>query len=184
MAKRHCSVDGQNNGNSAVLAHAPTRFQDRRNARRARRHRAEIKTHPPTKKGTRYCYLVPHILVRLAGIEPTTPWFVAKYSIQLSYSREAKIITLSSCFWKVITANLAKPRRFCLHPMVHDTACFLPDSRARPPKKQHCRGALRVCPVPTGKGGHIAARQLQSGARDGRFAACSSIKCHRLSGIW
>jgi hypothetical protein len=27
------------------------------------------------------------ILVRLAGIEPTTPWFVAKYSIQLSYSR-------------------------------------------------------------------------------------------------
>ena len=30
------------------------------------------------------------LLVRLAGIEPTTPWFVAKYSIQLSYSREAK----------------------------------------------------------------------------------------------
>src|SRR3954466_13294413 len=28
-------------------------------------------------------------LVRLAGFEPTTPWFVAKYSIQLSYSREA-----------------------------------------------------------------------------------------------
>ena len=27
-------------------------------------------------------------LVRLAGIEPTTPWFVAKYSIQLSYSQE------------------------------------------------------------------------------------------------
>jgi hypothetical protein len=29
------------------------------------------------------------VLARLAGIEPTTPWFVAKYSIQLSYSREA-----------------------------------------------------------------------------------------------
>ena len=29
-------------------------------------------------------------MVRLAGIEPTTPWFVAKYSIQLSYSREAE----------------------------------------------------------------------------------------------
>ena len=29
-------------------------------------------------------------LVRLAGIEPTTPWFVAKYSIQLSYSRAAR----------------------------------------------------------------------------------------------
>ena len=28
-----------------------------------------------------------YFLVRLAGIEPTTPWFVAKYSIQLSYSR-------------------------------------------------------------------------------------------------
>src|SRR6218665_2228179 len=25
-------------------------------------------------------------VMRLAGIEPTTPWFVAKYSIQLSYS--------------------------------------------------------------------------------------------------
>ena len=30
----------------------------------------------------------PLYLVRLAGIEPTTPWLVAKYSIQLSYSRE------------------------------------------------------------------------------------------------
>jgi transcription elongation factor GreB len=28
-------------------------------------------------------------VARLAGFEPTTPWFVAKYSIQLSYSREA-----------------------------------------------------------------------------------------------
>jgi hypothetical protein len=32
------------------------------------------------------------MMVRLAGIEPTTPWFVAKYSIQLSYSRETEII--------------------------------------------------------------------------------------------
>jgi hypothetical protein len=32
----------------------------------------------------------PLYLVRLAGIEPTTPWFVAKYSIQLSYSRERR----------------------------------------------------------------------------------------------
>lgn len=30
--------------------------------------------------------------MRLAGFEPTTPWFVAKYSIQLSYRREARII--------------------------------------------------------------------------------------------
>ena len=28
-------------------------------------------------------------MVRLAGIEPMTPWFVAKYSIQLSYSRNS-----------------------------------------------------------------------------------------------
>jgi transcription elongation factor GreB len=28
-----------------------------------------------------------YFLARLAGFEPTTPWFVAKYSIQLSYSR-------------------------------------------------------------------------------------------------
>ena len=34
----------------------------------------------------------PLYLVRLAGIEPTTPWFVAKYSIQLSYSREPRSI--------------------------------------------------------------------------------------------
>ena len=34
-------------------------------------------------------------MVRLAGIEPTTPWFVAKYSIQLSYSREALHYSMS-----------------------------------------------------------------------------------------
>jgi hypothetical protein len=36
------------------------------------------------------------LLVRLAGIEPTTPWFVAKYSIQLSYSRDERNYN-SSC---------------------------------------------------------------------------------------
>ena len=38
-------------------------------------------------------------LARLAGIEPTTPWFVAKYSIQLSYSRVRRdYSTTSTCF--------------------------------------------------------------------------------------
>ena len=36
-------------------------------------------------------------MVRLAGIEPTTPWFVAKYSIQLSYSRQDS--NYSEVFW-------------------------------------------------------------------------------------
>jgi hypothetical protein len=40
------------------------------------------------KKKARSLWLRAFHLVRLAGIEPTTPWFVAKYSIQLSYSRE------------------------------------------------------------------------------------------------
>ena len=46
------------------------------------------------RRKTFYCktrlHLIFEILVRLAGIEPTTPWFVAKYSIQLSYSRAGK----------------------------------------------------------------------------------------------
>jgi hypothetical protein len=37
--------------------------------------------------------------VRLAGIEPTTPWFVAKYSIQLSYSREKQDYNSVSLVW-------------------------------------------------------------------------------------
>jgi hypothetical protein len=37
-------------------------------------------------------------LVRLAGIEPTTPWFVAKYSIQLSYSREKQHYSIFALF--------------------------------------------------------------------------------------
>ena len=39
------------------------------------------------EKALKHCCFRAVRLVRLAGIEPTTPWFVAKYSIQLSYSR-------------------------------------------------------------------------------------------------
>ena len=62
-------------------------------------------------------------MVRLAGIEPTTPWFVAKYSIQLSYSREAlhystigrhrlldAILSASHGTWRVMT-RLARETR-------------------------------------------------------------------------
>ena len=41
----------------------------------------------PKEKALSLFRLRAYLLVRLAGIEPTTPWFVAKYSIQLSYSR-------------------------------------------------------------------------------------------------
>jgi hypothetical protein len=39
-------------------------------------------------------------LVRLAGIEPTTPWFVAKYSIQLSYSRPRPALYADFAIWQ------------------------------------------------------------------------------------
>src|SRR5471030_1304477 len=48
------------------------------------------------------------ILVRLAGIEPTTPWFVAKYSIQLSYSRLSNIITRLFQFGKFDFSTAAR----------------------------------------------------------------------------
>ncbi|VXB67982.1 hypothetical protein BURKHO8Y_150016 [Burkholderia sp. 8Y] len=39
-------------------------------------------------------------MARLAGFEPTTPWFVAKYSIQLSYSRTQKRNYSQACLKK------------------------------------------------------------------------------------
>ena len=51
---------------------------------------AEQQRNPQRRKDLHHfeCKSLIH-MVRLAGIEPTTPWFVAKYSIQLSYSRAA-----------------------------------------------------------------------------------------------
>ena len=49
--------------------------------------RRASRTGPENEKGQILRSGLPCWLVRLAGIEPTTPWFVAKYSIQLSYSR-------------------------------------------------------------------------------------------------
>ncbi len=42
------------------------------------------------QKALKFFYFRALHLARLAGIEPTTPWFVAKYSIQLSYSRQGR----------------------------------------------------------------------------------------------
>ncbi len=46
-------------------------------------------------------------MVRLAGFEPTTPWFVAKYSIQLSYSRTA-VYCNTFCTLDTIEQQLCK----------------------------------------------------------------------------
>ncbi len=38
-------------------------------------------------KSLHRCRLLLFLLVRPEGFEPPTPWFVAKYSIQMSYGR-------------------------------------------------------------------------------------------------
>ena len=53
-------------------------------------------------------------MVRLAGIEPTTPWFVAKYSIQLSYSRKAK--NSSTALSQLTVAQLVGATSYALRP--------------------------------------------------------------------
>jgi hypothetical protein len=65
-------------------------------------------------------------MVRLAGIEPTTPWFVAKYSIQLSYSRQASNYSLFK-WWGVTDLNCGPkdyefaPQKQCLvKTSIHD----------------------------------------------------------------
>ena len=51
-------------------------------------------------------------LARPAGFEPTTPWFVAKYSIQLSYGRckkktIARFFTIEQAAGVVLTKSTA-----------------------------------------------------------------------------
>ena len=58
-------------------------------------------------------------MARLAGFEPTTPWFVAKYSIQLSYSR-AKPRILTSLFLAGSQRGLHKVGHGSGLDLVHD----------------------------------------------------------------
>ena len=53
---------------------------------------AQIRHSARNEKGLHHCKPF-DLLARPAGFEPTTPWFVARYSIQLSYGRKARILT-------------------------------------------------------------------------------------------
>src|SRR5512146_3291383 len=119
-------------------------------------------------------------MARLAGFEPTTPWFVAKYSIQLSYRREARIITeagpapllrsgraLGQIFalgrWMREPVSITlSPLRTCIRSTpkpYHEYPIRRTDVR-----RYSLRRARRAH---TRSGCHVAARLLRDGVRDG-----------------
>ena len=69
-------------------------------------------------------------MVRLAGIEPTTPWFVAKYSIQLSYSRiwrrgwDSKRISVTRRIHRLYPSFQLRKKILGIHP-TKENGCFL-----------------------------------------------------------
>ena len=75
----HCAAGGVNvrrgRRSSEKGRHATVRCRALSKGRKGRRKEKGFPEESPFK------------VARLAGFEPTTPWFVAKYSIQLSYSR-------------------------------------------------------------------------------------------------
>ena len=95
-------------------------------------------------------------VARPAGFEPTTPWFVAKYSIQLSYGREgAQCSEIRRCALRLLPVAFAKA---CSG--VVSTARSQPRLRrtvsapARSPKRRPGRAAApparRCCHRPAG----------------------------------
>jgi hypothetical protein len=74
------------------------------------------------------------MLVRLAGIEPTTPWFVAKYSIQLSYSRVKR---------KYITGSIRRENFSAKAHSGQDPAATVPCDESR--VEQDCVRPARRC---------------------------------------
>ena len=78
---------GGKTANANAVITQPSLLNLSRGVAKARR---QAQPQPGMKKPQNLAVLGLSNLVRLAGIEPTTPWFVAKYSIQLSYSRALK----------------------------------------------------------------------------------------------
>ena len=75
-AERGCRPDGDRRYSAgAGRTHRRYRLRATAVSERMRKTKRAFRMEGPSK------------VVRLAGFEPTTPWFVAKYSIQLSYSR-------------------------------------------------------------------------------------------------
>ena len=72
----------------------------------------------------------PKMLARSAGFEPTTPWFVARYSIQLSYERVNE------------AAHYSSPK---LAVNTHPTSAAQPECRAMDWKKQRWQEFARLC---------------------------------------
>ncbi len=89
-----CFSSNNFNRQLGILSQDKSTFAQRMHTTKNTSNRMQGKSRAQKKKGTRFSSS-PYILVRLAGIEPTTPWFVAKYSIQLSYSREERYYSTS-----------------------------------------------------------------------------------------